>query len=91
MVLKEMLEKVRGRRKGSEIISVFGECEIAAAEQMLREHPTRCRKIPLEMFPSKELSPDIWVNSLGLKAKFAVLVPKDLKREFEERIANLRA
>ena len=79
------------KRQSLENFSVFGQIEEAAANHMLTKYPKEVSKIPLEMFPSRAHHPDVWKNSSGVEASFAIRLPWTLKAEFEETIANLRA
>ena len=78
-------------KKGSEIFSVFGEIEEAAANHLLKKYPDLARKIPKDQFPSRAHCPDVWKNSRGVEASFAIRLPRTLMHEYQETVANLRA
>lgn len=73
------------RRTGAQIFSVFGVCEAAAAEVMLKDGRATL-KIPAEDIPLSAL-----YNQFGHKALFAVLVPGEQIPTFERLCKELRA
>jgi hypothetical protein len=72
------------RKPATEIFSIFGQVEEAAAETMIAQG--KITKIPYDRIPQMETR-----NSLGQDAKFAVVVPSAHREEFENLIASLRA
>jgi hypothetical protein len=78
------------KEKGFDVYSIFGQIEEAAAETLLSKYPTRVRRIPLEQFPDESDVPEIHTNERGERAKFAVLVPSALQKEFDSIIDGLR-
>lgn len=72
-------------------ISICGQIEEATANYLLEKYPTEITKIPLEQFPSRDLSPEVWRDSSGQEAVFAIRLPRRLLEEFKEVEANLRA
>lgn len=76
-------------RRGSQIFSIFGQIEEVIAEAMIAEGSAR--RIPREEFPDAARHPDVHFDESGRPAKFAVLMPLQRVREFEDRIARLRA
>lgn len=74
-----------GRRTGAQVFSVFGICEAAAAEIMLKDGRATC-KIPVDQIPKSAL-----YNQFGNKALFAVIVPREQVPAFETLCRELRA
>lgn len=72
------------RRKTTQIYSIFGQIEEAAANYMIEKG--EATKIESKDIPGVEL-----LDKQGRTAKFAVIVPGDKIDRFEEVIANLRA
>lgn len=75
----------RGRRIPSQVFSVFGICEATAAEIMLKDGRATY-KIPADQIPETVL-----YNQLGNKALFAIMVPGEQVRAFEQLCEELRA
>jgi len=71
-------------RRKTQIFSIFGECEKAAAEVLINEGVAT--RIERKMIPPGELT-----NERGQTALFAVVVPGPQLARFEELCANLRA
>lgn len=74
-----------GRRTGAQVFSIFGICEAAAAEAMLKDGRAT-RKIPVDEIPDSAL-----FNEFGNKALFAVMIPGDRVEEFNKLCKELRA
>lgn len=72
------------RGKATEIYSIFGQIEAAAAEFMIRSG--KATRIKPEDIP-----PTVAVNDAGSRARFAVVIPRSHVREFNEVIDRLRA
>jgi hypothetical protein len=68
-----------------QIFSVFGVCEAAAAEIMLKDGRAT-RKIPVEEIPDSAQ-----FNQFGDRARFAVMVPSNHVLAFNELCKDLRA
>lgn len=75
-------------RRGSQIFSIFGQIEAVVAEAMIGEG--KGKRIDVGHFPDIAMCPDIYINEVGEIARFAVLLPTQHVREFEDRIAKLR-
>lgn len=71
-------------KKQSQIYSIFGQIEEAAASSMIAEG--KGNKIEADMIP-----PTARYNERGERAKFAIVLHSAHVAEFENRIANLRA
>jgi len=71
-------------KNSTEIFSIYGQIEEAAANYMVKRH--QLTKIPPKLCP-----PEIQVSPFGLELKFALVIPSKLLGEFEETIRNLRA
>lgn len=76
-------------RTKTHIISVFTQIEEVVASAMVEEG--KGHKIPLDQFPRGDNCMDIWFNEAGEKAKFAVMLRDHQLREFNQRVALLRA
>ncbi len=72
------------KRNATEIFSIFGQIEEVAAQVMIDKG--QATKID-----AKDIPPTAAFNDQGQSAKFAVVVPGDNVRAFNELIANLRA
>lgn len=68
----------------SRIFSIFGEIESVVAQQMIDQG--RATYIAPDRIPDSER-----FNDFGTPARFAVVIPGNLVREFNTRIATLRA
>lgn len=83
------IEKKRGvraaRRTSMQVFSIFGICEAAAAETMLKDGRAT-RKIPVEEIPESALT-----NEFGHKALFAVMIPGEQVQTFKDLCKELRA
>jgi len=75
--------------RGSQIFSIFGQIEEVVAQAMIDEG--KAKRIERNTFPSARDCPHLHTDALGRPAKFAVLMPRQRVREFEDRIAELRA
>ena len=73
-----------GRKPQMEIFSIFGQCERVAAEIMIEKG--KGRKIPAHEIPF-----EVARNEQGQVASFAIMVPGEHVREFNELCADLRA
>lgn len=71
-------------KRKTQIFSIFGECEAAAAETLIKEGVAT--KIEKRLIPPNEST-----NERGQSALFAVVVPAAHLARFEELCANLRA
>lgn len=79
-------ERIRRRgRAPSQVFSVFGACEAAAADIMLKDGRA-IRKIPVDEIPDSAL-----YNQFGNKALFAVLIAGEQIPAFEQLCKELRA
>lgn len=76
------------RYAGSSIQSIFGQIEEVVASAMISEG--KARLIPVEIFPDEKMCPDVHVNDLGQRAKFAVQLSKLQLLEFNRRVDALR-
>lgn len=76
-------------RRGSSVYSIFGQIEEVAASIMIAAG--KATRIEVKDFPLEAYAPDVHVNALGERAKFAILMPRQFLREFEDTIARLRA
>lgn len=74
-----------GRRTGSQVFSIFGLCEAAAAEVMLKDGRIS-HKIPVDQIPDSAL-----YNQFGNKALFAVMVPGEQVQAFNDLCKDMRA
>lgn len=72
------------KRTATQIFSIFGDCEAAAAEVLIREGVAN-------RIDAREIPADVKVNELGQVARFAVVVPASALARFERMIADLRA
>lgn len=82
------LERERARRRprrSTQTFSIFGQCEAAAAEAMLKDGRIRV-KIPPDQIPESVL-----YNEFGQKALFAVIVPGEQIHAFDELCKSMRA
>lgn len=81
---------MRGQRiPQTEIMSIFGICEAAAANLMVEQG--KLRKIPQAEIPETALYTVDPISGHQLKARFAVVVPREYKHEFEELCKDMRA
>lgn len=78
-------DTVHLKRPSMQIFSIFGVCEAAAAEVMLKDGRAT-RKIPVEEIPE-----DVLFNELGTKARFAVMVPSRNVPAFDKLCKDMRA
>lgn len=74
----------------TQIFSVFGQIEEAAANFLLGKYPDEVVKIPKEHFPPRADCPEVWIDSSGQEAVFAIRIPRTRLREYFETVANLR-
>jgi len=72
------------RKQRTEIFSIFGQIEAAAAEAMIAKHG-------LHKIDARDIPPSASTNEAGQAAQFAVVMPREHLAEFEQTIANLRA
>lgn len=63
--------------------SIFGQIEQVVAENMVREGKLR-------MIAQEDIPPTALYHN-GIKAAFAVIVPREYNEEFERRISILRS
>lgn len=76
----------------SKIISVFGQIEEVVARQMMSEGKGLKLLYPTKLMHDAEMLPENQrFNKLGQPVRIVVVVPGDLTREYDERIAELRA
>lgn len=76
-------------RRGSQVFSIFGQIEAVAADIMIsRGLGTR---IEVSEFPDAAHCPHVHVNEHGQSARFAILLPTQHIRQFEDLIQELRA
>lgn len=79
------MSRVSGlRSRSTQIFSIFGQCEAAAAEYMIEKHG--CYKIEFKDIPASAA-----FNEQGQPAKFAVMVPPDKASLFHRTCADLRS
>jgi hypothetical protein len=69
-------------RSKTEIFSIFGQCDAVAAEMMVREG--KLTRIEPEDIPASAA-----VNEAGTRARFAVVVPHQHLREFQQRCREM--
>jgi hypothetical protein len=72
------------KRSGTEVYSIFGQIEEVAADLLIEKG--KANRIAAQDIPSTAM-----VNDMGQVAKFAIVVPREHIREFEETIRKLRA
>lgn len=77
----------RGKKAKTEIFSIFGVCEAAAAEIMIEAG--KLTRIPKEQIP-ESVAYNV-VDGKRIEARFAVVVPSEHKGAFEELCKELRA
>lgn len=73
-----------GRKRTSEIYSIFGQIDAVVAESMAAEG--KIRRIEQNMIP-----PTALFDNQGRKAFFAVVIPDEYAGEFMNRVEALRA
>jgi hypothetical protein len=71
-------------KKQTEIFSVFGVCEMAAADMLIKRYG-------LHRIEPTDIPESAAVNSTGLRAAFAVVVPHEYVREFHQLCREMRA
>lgn len=72
------------RKAKMEIFSVFGQCEAVAAEILIDKGKAR-------RIDASEIPFEVSRNEMGVKARFAVMVPGEHVAEFNKLCADLRA
>lgn len=71
-------------KRKTQIFSIFGQCEAAAAQTMID-------KYGLHKIEQSEIPPTALFNDAGTKAVFAVVMPAKHLLEFSKLCADLRA
>lgn len=72
------------RKNSTEIFSIYGQIEAAAADALIA-------KYKLHRIEARRVPPTQQRNAQGDAVRFAVVMPREHIAEFEETIANLRA
>lgn len=78
------MPRTRRGKPQMQIYSIFGQCDMVAAEIMIKDG--KIRKIPQDEIPDTAL-----YNDDGHKAQFAVMVPPERQDEFNNLCAQIRA
>lgn len=77
--------------RANDIISIFGEIEEIVARQMMTEGKGVSLLAPTASASLEDIPASCKFNRLGQPVRIVIVLPRHLKVEFEERIADLRA
>jgi hypothetical protein len=74
----------------NEVISIFGEIEETVAKQMMAEGRGVGKLAPTASVSFEDLPPSTRWNKRGDPVRMVIVMPRDLKTEFEQRVEEFQ-